>query len=52
MAPKRKSRLTRFFSLNQHRKRWGGGRHAGADADLAAMRERIVAAGEAVQTRG
>ena len=52
MVRRRKTRLMRFFSLNQHRKRWGGGRHAGADADLAAMRERIVAAGEAVQTRG
>lgn len=52
MVRRKKTRLERFFSLNQHRKRWGGGRHAGADTDLAAMRERIVEAGEAVQTRG
>lgn len=52
MAPRKKSRLERFLSLNRHRKRWGAGRHLPADADLAAMRERIVEAGEAVQTRG
>lgn len=52
MVRRKKTRLERFFSLNQHRKRWGGGRHAAGDGDLAAMRERIVEAGEAVQTRG
>lgn len=52
MVRRRKSRLERFLSLNRHRKRWGGGRHVPADADLVAMRDRIVEAGEAVQTRG
>lgn len=52
MVRRRKSRIERFFSLNQHRKRWGARRHVVADPDLAAMRDRIVAAGEAVQTRG
>ena len=52
MVRRRKSRFERFFSLNQHRKRWGGRRHVVADPDLAAMRGRIVNAGEAVQTRG
>ena len=52
MVRRKKTRLERFFSLNQHRKRWGGGRHAAADPDLVAMRGRIVEAGEAAQTRG
>lgn len=52
MVRRRKSRFERFFSLNQHRKRWGARRHLAADPDLAAMRDRIVAAGKAVQTRG
>lgn len=52
MVRRRKSRLERFFSLNQHRKRWGAGRHAKSDPDLAAMRSRIVEAGGPVQTRG
>ncbi|GEK67654.1 hypothetical protein [Paracoccus denitrificans] len=50
MVRRRKSRIERFFSLNQHRKRWGAWRHVAADPDLAAMRERIVEAGEPVQT--
>ncbi len=52
MVRRKKTRLERFFSLNQHRKRWGAGRHAGAGADLAAMRDRIIEVGQAVQTRG
>lgn len=52
MVRRQKSRLERFLSLNQHRKRWGAGRHAVADPDLAAMRERIVEAGDPAQTRG
>lgn len=52
MVRRRKTRLERFLSLNQHRKRWGARRHVAADPDLAAMRERIVQAGEPVQTRG
>ena len=52
MVRRRKSRLERFFSLNQHRKRWGARRHVLAAPDLVAMRERIVQAGEPVQTRG
>lgn len=52
MVRRRKSRIERFFSLNQHRKRWGARRHVVVDPDLAAMRERIVEAGDAVQTHG
>ncbi|MGN7868181.1 hypothetical protein [Paracoccus sp. 22332] len=52
MVRRRKSRIERFFSLNQHRKRWGARRHVVADPDLAAMRDRIVEAGEPVQTHG
>ncbi|MCC7021344.1 hypothetical protein [Albidovulum sp.] len=52
MVRRRKSRLERFLSLNQHRKRWGAGRHLPADADLVAMRTAVVEAGEAAQTRG
>lgn len=52
MVRRKKSRIERFFSLNQHRKRWGARRHIVAGPDLAAMRERIVEAGEPVQTHG
>ncbi|MCV2863858.1 hypothetical protein [Defluviimonas sp. WL0075] len=52
MVERKKLRLERFLSLNQHRKRWGAKRHVAADADLVAMRDRIIEAGEAVQTRG
>lgn len=52
MVRRRKTRLERLLSLNQHRKRWGARRHVVADPDLAAMRERVIDAGEAVQTRG
>lgn len=52
MVGRRKSRLERFFSLNQHRKRWGAARHVITDPDLVAMRDRIVEAGVPVQTRG
>lgn len=52
MVQRRKSRLERFLSFNQHRKRWGAARHLTADPDLAALRDRIVDAGKAVQTRG
>ncbi len=51
MVRHRKSGLERFLSLNRHRKRWGTRRHA-VDVDLVALRNRIVDAGEPVQTRG
>lgn len=52
MVRRKKSRLEQLLSFNQHRKRWGGGRHVSARPDLVAMREKIVDAGQAVQTRG
>lgn len=50
--PRKKTRLERFFSFNQHRKRWGGGKHLAEDADMAALKIALVDGGEAHQTRG
>lgn len=52
MVRRKKSRLERFLSLNQHRKRWGARRHVAANPDLAAMCDRIIEAGDPVQTHG
>lgn len=52
MVRRQKSKIEHFFSLDRHRKRWGARRHIVTDPDLAAMRERIVEAGEPVQTHG
>lgn len=52
MVRRRKSRIERFLSLNQHRKRWGARAHLAADPDLAEMRGRIIEAGEPVPTHG
>ena len=52
MSLRRKSQLERLLSLNQHRLRWGAAKHTGADADLAAMKTRVLSAGTALQTRG
>lgn len=52
MAPKRKSRFLRLLSLNQHRKRWGAGRHLTTETDLAALRDQVVDTGQPEQTRG
>jgi len=52
MAPRRKSAIERFLSLNQHRKRWRAKGHFSPLADFAAMRDQIIAAGEPVQTHG
>ncbi len=51
MVAKRKSRLKRLLSLNQHRKRWGATKHA-AESGFEGLRERIVDAGEVRQTHG
>ena len=50
MTARRKSRLERLLSLNQHRRRWS--RHVEINADVAAMKARILDEGQAVQTRG
>ncbi len=52
MAPRRKSRLQRLLSFNQHRKRWGAARHAEPAPDLTAMKARIIDLGTPQQTRG
>ncbi|MBB4006279.1 hypothetical protein [Allorhizobium taibaishanense] len=50
--PRKKSRIERFFSLNQHRKRWGAARHAVSDLDYRALKQTLVAGDSAQQTRG
>lgn len=52
MSLRRKSQLERLLSFNQHRLRWGAAKHTGTDADLAAMKTRVLDAGLALQTRG
>ncbi|MVA56070.1 hypothetical protein [Agrobacterium vitis] len=51
-VPRKKSRIERFFSLNQHRKRWGATRHAVADLDYQALKQQMVEGDTALQTRG
>ena len=50
--PRKKSKLERFFSFNQHRKRFGGGKHLNDDIDLAELKATLVAGSEPHQTRG
>ena len=52
MSPRKKSRLERLLSFNQHRLRWGAEKHTGADVNLAAMKTHVLDAGPALQTRG
>ena len=52
MSLRRKSRLERLLSFNQHRRRWGTAKYTAADADLAAMKARVLDEGPALQTRG
>jgi hypothetical protein len=50
---RRKTALERFFSLNRHRKRWGARKHLEEQGlDLAAMKIKLVDAGNPLQTRG
>ena len=49
---RRKSRLERLLSFNQHRRRWGAAKYTAADADLAAMKARLLGEGLALRTRG
>ncbi|MCE6073882.1 hypothetical protein FS764_07610 [Agrobacterium vitis] len=51
-GPRKKSRIERFFSLNQHRKRWGAARHAVADLDYQGLKQQMVEGDTALQTRG
>ncbi|WP_429930549.1 hypothetical protein [Agrobacterium vitis] len=50
--PRKKTRLERFFSLNQHRKRWGAARYAEGDLDYQALKHQMVEGDSAQQTRG
>lgn len=51
--PRKKTAIEHFFSLNWHRKRWGGRRLTKeVPADLSLLKNRIIAGAEAVQTRG
>ena len=52
MSPRRKSRLERLLSFNQHQKRFGAGRHVKDDPDLAAMKAQIIQRGPPILTRG
>lgn len=49
---RKKSKLAAFFSLNQHRKRWGAAKHTVRTEDILDMKARVIQAGEPVQTRG
>lgn len=50
--PRKKTSLERLLSFNQHRKRWGAGKHAVDNADMAALKMTLVEEAEAHQTRG
>ncbi len=52
MKPRKKTRIERFFSFNQHKKRWGASKHFVRTSDLIHMKTNIVNAGKPVQTRG
>lgn len=48
---RKRSKFENFFSLNQHRKRWGGSKHVATPTDIAALKTNILD-GSPVQTRG
>ncbi|MDI7860920.1 hypothetical protein MRS76_03035 [Rhizobiaceae bacterium n13] len=50
--PRRKSGFERFFSFNQHRKRWRAARHASPAEDLEALKARLIEGDDVQQTRG
>ncbi|MDQ0454555.1 hypothetical protein [Rhizobium paknamense] len=50
--PRKKSRLERLLSFNQHRKRWGAGRHAQPVTDTEILKTKIIDGDQPVQTRG
>ena len=52
MIPRRKSRLERLLSLNQHRRRRGATKHLADVSDLAAMKTRVIDEGQPLLTRG
>ena len=52
MIPRRKSRLERLLSLNQHRRRRGAAKHLADVSDLAAMKTRVIDEGQPLLTRG
>jgi hypothetical protein len=52
MPPRKKTAFENFFSLKQHKRRRSKIAVRAPDADFAALRERIVEAGEPTQTRG
>ena len=49
---KRPSKLRKFLSLNQHRKRWGGRRQGSESTDIAHLKSTTIELGPARQTRG
>jgi hypothetical protein len=50
--PRKKSRLERLLSFNQHRKRWGARRHALAVEDFGALKSTLISGAAVTQTRG
>lgn len=52
MARRQKTRFEKFFSINQHRKRWGARVGTSADTDLSTLKAHIIDAGEREQTYG
>lgn len=49
---RKKTAIERFLSFNQHRKRWGAGKHSTTGVDFAAMKVQIVGGNDDFQTRG
>lgn len=49
---RKKSRFERFFSLSQHRKRWGAASHVQGSADIQQLKTTLIEAGAPAQTRG
>lgn len=49
---RKKTKIERFFSLNWHRKRWGGGKHTTPVQEYEALKSRVIDGAAAKQTRG
>lgn len=52
MARRQKTRFEKFFSMNQHRKRWGATSNSLGNHDLTALKNQIIDEGKPEQTYG
>lgn len=52
MARRQKTRFEKFFSINQHRKRWGATKNISDGFDLRMLKAQIIDEGEPEQTYG